>query len=93
MTIKELITKINTYNEIAEVLGNRKQALQINDYLFDCTCRMWHYETADYKQMKKALEDNYIEEFAQRLLKYEYFEFDKDVRLGNTIIEIRIVEM
>ena len=92
MTIKEMIEKINVYNEVASVIGQPKQALQINDFLFDTTCRMWTFTTNDYREMKKAIKDNYIEEFAGKLLDFENFEFEQEFRFGNTIIEILVVD-
>ena len=92
MTLKEMLKKIETYNEVATVLGYKRQVLEINDFLIDCTCRMFTCRVSNYKELKKALSDNYTDTFVEALLKYEYFEMDKDVKLGNTIIETVLVD-
>lgn len=92
MTLKEMLKKIEIYNEVATVLGYERQVLEVNDYATGCSCRLWSCKVSNYRELKKALNENYADTFVETFLSYDGFEMDKDVYLGNAIIETKLVE-
>ena len=95
MTIKEMISKIKVYNEVATVLGENKIALEINDYISGCSVRTNSIKGTDYREIKKAIKEIYIDEVVDFMLTYDGFEFDTDVvvNMGENFVETNIVYM
>lgn len=93
MTLKEMFKKINTYNEIAEAIGTRKQIIEISERPRDINVTMFSFKGTDFKAFKKALTDEYIEESVNLILNYDGYEFDRDVELDNSIISVYVLGM
>lgn len=66
MTIKELFKKVETYNEIAELLGNR--SAKIYFYIFP-----YDESFSTYKAFSKYIRTEYLKEMADEILKYDGF--------------------
>lgn len=88
-----MIKKIEVYNEVAYVLGYRKQALEINDYAEGCSCRIFSVKATNYKELKKALKAEYIDEFVTEIITRDDYEFDTGRNVGRSYIETVIVDM
>ena len=91
MKIKEMLKKVETYNEVAEVLGNRKAVLNFVDSVGDSI--LVSTEVTDYKEFAKYIRDTYITDVAKSILNLEY-EFGEtrlvswlDVRVSFEIVE------
>ena len=93
MTLQEMIKKIEVYNEVAYVLGYRKQALEINDYSEGCSCRMFSVKATSYKELKKALKAEYIDEYVTEIITRDDYEFDTGRNVGRSYIETMIVDL
>lgn len=93
MTLLEMIKKIEVYNEVAFVLGERRKALEINDYSEGCSCRMFSVKATSYKELKKALKAEYIDEFVTEIITRDNYEFDTGRNVGRSYIETMIVDM
>lgn len=91
MTLKEMIKKINTYNEIAYVMGTDKVVLEISIFEVGCNCCLWNVMTTEFKDIKKAITDEFVNDFANALLTYTDYEFDKDTYINNSIISVRLI--
>lgn len=94
MTIKEMFKKVETYNEIAELLGNR--SAKVYFYTFP------HGESfSTYKDLSKYIRSEYLKEMADEILKYNGFKAGETVtikcitRFGDELeleIEVDITE-
>ena len=79
MTIKELFAKVNAYNELAELMHVSKAKVSFYDY------GIFHGETFDsFKDFRKWLKKNYIDEVAEPILKLTNVEFDKEFTVDYT---------
>ena len=76
MKIKEMLKKVETYNEVAEVLGNRKAVLNFVDSFGDSILVSTSTEVTDYKEFAKYIRDTYITDVAKIILNLEY-EFEE----------------
>lgn len=73
MKIKEMIKKIDTFNEIAEMIGNEKAELR-------CTIGYgFSFIVSNEKSFKKQIREEYIPEMAKAILDCAEYEFNKDV--------------
>ena len=93
MTLREMFNKIATFNEIAEVIGVEKQAIELSDRPYNCSCTLFSAKTTSYKELSKVIRKEYIKTYADKMLRCDYYEMDKDVTLGDHVISIRIVEV
>ena len=79
MTIKELFKKVETYNEIAELMNTRKASISFYDY------GVFHGESFEtFNEFRKWLRGTYIKEMADVILKLSDWEFDKKVTIKHT---------
>lgn len=87
MTYKELIKKIDTYNEIAELIGADKMEIRVN-IGFSVSEKV-----KDSKSFAKFIKDEYIDEVADAILRCSDYTFDNTVdlsvvdRFGDTLNE------
>ena len=79
MTYKEMVKKINTYNEIAEMIGNEKAELRVQ---FDGYG--YSEKVEDAKSFRKLITENYIDCCAKAILNYSEYEFNKQAELSCT---------
>lgn len=71
MKIKEMIKKVEAYNEIAEITGGQKMVL----HFYEMTTTE---KATEYKQISKFIRETYIKIVADAILDGEYdFETDK----------------
>lgn len=72
MTIKEMLKKIENYNEMAEIVGGEKLELRM----------VFEYGLSDevksYKEFSKYIRDEFIDEIAKPILEYKGYEFHKE---------------
>ena len=73
MTIKEMLKKVEAYNEVAEMLGTEKAVLRV---IFDGFGLS--EEVKDAKSFKSFVKETYIPEIASVVLKCEDYEFHKN---------------
>lgn len=69
MTIKEMLKKVEIYNEVAEQLGNQKAELRfVEGYgLSD--------PVGSFATFRKYIKETYIKTVAEDILKYDGYEF------------------
>lgn len=91
MTLEVMIKKVNAYNEIAEVIGEPKKALEIVHYSSVCFIGLWHYKTTSYSELKNNIKKYFIDDFSKELLACTCYEFGKPVFVDDEQIEINIV--
>ena len=91
MTLRDLIKKVNNYNEIAEIIGEEKKALALNYYSKDCSCRLWGFKTTSYSELRHEIINYFVDDYAKELITFDNYEFDRDSEFDNSIIAIRIV--
>ena len=75
MTIKEMLKKVDGYNEVAEMIGTEKAELRVvyDGYgLSDVV--------ADYKSFAKFIRETYIKEIADAVLKCDKYELNKEMQ-------------
>lgn len=92
MTLKEMFKKVATYNEVAEVMGNSKVAIELSDRPYNCSCRLFSAKTTSYKELAQAIRKEYIKTYADKMLRCDFYEMDRDVTIGDHTISIRLVE-
>lgn len=77
MTIKEMFKKVETYNEIAELFGNR--LAEVYFYTFP------HGESfRSYKDFSKYIRAEYLKEMADEILKHDGFKPGEVVTINCT---------
>jgi hypothetical protein len=87
MTIKEMIKKVNTYNEVAEIAGTDKMILQLE------TGAGYHCNILNYKSFKNWIRELYVPCVAEQVLNCATYEFDTYTELrctdslGSTFVE------
>ena len=91
MTLKEMFKKIATFNEIATVLGEDRLEIQLSDYVGGV--RLASFTEITYKDMVKAVKDEYITEAAEKILNYKEFEWDRDSYIDDMTISVRLVSV
>ena len=74
MTLKKLFDKVDTYNEVAELMNARKARIYFSDSYFSGK----HFD--NYSSLRKYIKAEYIEELAGLILKADTWEFDKEVK-------------
>ena len=78
MKIKEMIKKIDTFNEVAEMIGNEKAELR---------CRIgfgFSIPVTDEKSFKKQIKEEYIPIMAKAILDFVGYEFNEEVEINVT---------
>ena len=70
MTIKEMLKKVEAYNEIAQLMGQDTVSLYIRDVGWHTTA-----EVKDIKSYKKFVTENYIKCVAEAILNYKDYDF------------------
>lgn len=71
MTINEMLKKVEAHNEVAELVGNHKAVLVMEDESFSRT------EVHNMKAFRKFVKDEYIEEMAKAILNSKNYEFNE----------------
>lgn len=80
MTINEMLKKVDTYNEMSEMLGVRfNQKVQL--VMIDSTIISETYTATDMKSFRKAVKETYIDRCAKAILEYKDYEFNTPVTL------------
>lgn len=75
MTIKEMIAKVNTHNDVAAYIPTRPIKLVFEDANFSCM----EEEVKTYKDFAKFIREYYVDEFAKQILEYKYYHFGEEV--------------
>lgn len=70
MTMKEMFKKVETYNEIADMMCSRKANICFSDNTFTAEC----FE--DYNSFRKFIKREYTAEVADKILKANSWEID-----------------
>lgn len=91
MTLEVMIKKVNAYNEIAEVIGEYKKAVEIVHYNSCCACRLWSFKTTSYSELRKAVKAEYFDYFSKELFNCNSYKFNKDITIDGERIYITIV--
>ena len=73
MTMKELFKKVDTYNEVAELMRTDKAEICFT-YAF-----LSYEKFTNYNDFRKFIRRELVKEQADVILKSDAFEFDKDV--------------
>jgi len=74
MKMKDMFKKIETYNEIAEIMLTQKAKIMFGE--------KWCYETFNsYNEFKKYVRNEYIKEVADMILNSEDWEIDDEVEI------------
>ena len=69
MKMKDMFKKMETYNEVAEVMMVTKAKIQFGE--------KWHSERFDnFNDFKKYIRNEYIKEVADKILNFEGWEID-----------------
>ena len=76
MTMKELFKKVDTYNEIAEMMGTDKAKLVLTDIDIITKCE-GSFKT--YKEFTKFVKSEYQKEVAENLIKSKDWELDGEI--------------
>ena len=76
MTMKELFKKVDTYNEIAEMMGTDKAKLVLT-YIDIITKCEGSFKT--YKEFTKFVKSEYQKEVAENLIKSKDWELDGEI--------------
>ena len=71
MTLKEIFKKVETYNEIAELMLSQKARV----HYYDCSCFSGEHFT-DYKSLAKYIKREYFKDCADMILKADDYEID-----------------
>lgn len=74
MTMKQMFQKVENHNEIADLLREPRTAISFQD-------RYYGPEIDNYKEFAKYVRDEYIKELADKILKSDGWEFDKELTL------------
>ena len=82
MTIKEMIQKVNGYNEVATVIGQPTKSLRITETLAGSSATMFTFVGTDYSKVKKVIKNVYTDEVANALLTDDTFDFAGDYFLN-----------
>ena len=80
MTLKELFKKVETYNEVAELMSERKAAIHFTTCDPKCTLVRFGDTFKGFADLRKYVRENYTKEFADMILKSTDFEFDADIK-------------
>ena len=72
MTIKEMLKKVEIYNEVADNFGTEKAELWVNIGYYGSV------SVKDYRSFKDYLNRTYIKTVAGAILCYSEYEFDKE---------------
>ena len=79
MTLKKLFEKMDTYNEVAELMCSRKAHISFTNcdpkYPTICFGEAFSY----YDELRKYVRKEFIKETADFILKSDGWEFDKDI--------------
>ena len=74
MKMKEMFKKVETYNEIAELMNTHKAKIQFGE--------KFHSERfVNFSEFKKYIHSEYIDEVAEKILKSEEWEIDGEVEI------------
>lgn len=77
MTLKEMMKKVETYNEVAEVMGTQRAELLLEDgNVYE------YFET--WAELRKYIRREYVSEYADALLKTNTYEMDKETEINWT---------
>jgi hypothetical protein len=79
MTINEMLKKVDTFNEMSEMLGvrfNTKACLVMID---NSTVVSECHTVNDMKSFRKTVKEIYVDEFAKAILTYKDYEFNSPV--------------
>ncbi len=79
MTIKEMFKKIETYNEIAEMVKTEKLRIYVN---------IGHFHSigfSDFNSFKKYIRNEYIREVEEAILKYDGYAFEVEHKFNITM--------
>lgn len=77
MTLKKMFQKIEAYNEIAEMMCERKAAIKFVD-IADCGIRLDGARFDNYASFRKHIRSTYIDEAAEQILKSADWELDQE---------------
>ena len=78
MTMKELFKKVETYNEVAELMMTEKAEICFT-YAF-----LSYEKFTNYNDFRKFIRKELIKDVADKILKADAFEFDKDMEISWT---------
>ena len=75
MTIRDMLKKVHTFNEIAEIMGTERAELRIKIPGCDAFIAS-AYSAAYYKKLATEINDTFIKPVADAILSYNGYEFD-----------------
>ena len=82
MTINEMLKKVDTYNEMSEMLGVRfGRKVELTMYDTTMSPITYHYTAEDVKSFRKLIKSEYIDRCAKAILEYKDYEFNTPVTL------------
>ena len=79
MTMKELFKKVETYNEIAEMMGTDKAKLVLTDIDDKFGYAKVEGSFKTYKEFTKFVKDEYFKDVAENLIKSKDWEMDGEI--------------
>lgn len=81
MTLKELFKKVETYNEIAEMMKSRKA--KIHFYVKASGCNICFGESFDsFESLRKYVRREYLKQMADAVLKCSDWELDNESEIA-----------
>lgn len=81
MTLKELFKKVETYNEIAEMMHSRKA--KIHFYMRASGCNICFGESFEsFESLRKYIRNEYLKETADAILKCSDWELDQEIEIA-----------
>ena len=78
MTLKEMFKKVETYNEMADLMRTEKARIYFADVTHICS---FGDHFTGYAEIRKYIRHEYVSEVADKLLKEDGFEFDEYVTI------------
>lgn len=78
MTIKEMVQKVNNYNEVATIIGEPTKAFRITESIKDSTATLFTFTSTDFAKIRKIIKNVYIDEVIEYLLTNDSFDFAGD---------------
>lgn len=79
MTLKKLFEKLESYNEVAELMNTRKAHIYFTTYSPEFKNIRFGEAFSYYEEFRKYIRKEYIKETADFILKSDGWNFDKEV--------------
>lgn len=72
MTTREIFKKVQTYNELSELIGRDTVKIHLSDWY-------WGKDFTSYQEFRKHISREYVEELAENILKGDGWKINEDI--------------